>query len=98
MFNRHRHNGFKALRAKSKIFMVLGLITLISLIALETTNLLAAHAGPPAGRQLVNTFGDKDDLPFAPPGAITCSRSQNGHGAIQGTITDTKTGKPVASA
>ncbi len=78
--------------------MLLIFLTLVTLVGFQLANNLgAAHAGQ-GSRQLINTLGDKDDLPLAPTAPITCTRAGTGKGVVQGTITDANTGKPVVNA
>ncbi|HZU70881.1 MAG TPA: carboxypeptidase regulatory-like domain-containing protein [Ktedonobacteraceae bacterium] len=94
------HTRTKALigSTKGKVFLSLIFLTLVALVGFQLANTLgAAHAGQ-GTRQLIDTLGDKDDLPVAPTAPISCTRAGTGKGVVQGTITDANTGKPVANA
>src|SRR5579872_520639 len=94
------HTGRKGLKpswGKRTLIVALSLIAVLSVVAFEMSSMLTAQ-GAQGGRQTLNVMGDKDDLPNAPTAPTTCTRASSGHGTIQGTITDVKSGKPVVNA
>lgn len=97
MFIHTGRKGLKTSWGKRTLIVALSLIAVLAVVAFEMSSMLTAQ-GAQGGRQTLNVMGDKDDLPNAPTTPTTCTRASSGHGTIQGTITDVKSGQPVVNA
>ncbi len=91
----------KLLRKSSKkgvllTAVVAGSILVLLAFTIFNSSLIVQAANKP-GRS-TTSLGDKDDLPNAATDPVSCTRAGTGTGVIQGKITDSKSGKPIANA